>query len=219
MCILWLNVILGLALCQNNRDKDKDRDNLGEMEGRTRLVGNSTRQKDASTGKTVGMVILNPPAAGHPTPSSKERPVFKLARQMRDPAPDVQPRIGLTAQTPAPAEVSRACDAQAAGVGRAEGREDPHLSVAAPRAVSAMTKALEFWENELESDIHRTYVLEGIEFGFSLVDDKNISLKAHRRNYRSVLENFDIVEHKIKQEILLKRYIVCNAPPPRSHLV
>jgi hypothetical protein len=88
-----------------------------------------------------------------------------------------------------------------------------HTGVTTPRANSAMTEALEFWKKELDNDIHRTYVLKGIEFGFDLVDDSNIELKAHRRNYRSVLENADLVELKIKNEILLKRYTICESPP------
>jgi hypothetical protein len=60
-----------------------------------------------------------------------------------------------------------------------------------------MTDALEFWRQELDDDEHRTYILNGIEFGFSLVDNTDITLTAHGKNYRSALDNSTQVEEKI----------------------
>jgi hypothetical protein len=81
------------------------------------------------------------------------------------------------------------------------------------RAKSDMTDALEVWRRELAFDEHRTYILNGVEFGFNLVDNEEVTLSAHRRNYKSVLENFSQVEEKITNEVRLGRYVVSDHKP------
>ena len=56
-------------------------------------------------------------------------------------------------------------------------------------------------------------MLNGVEFGFSLIDNDDVPLSANRRNYKSVLENFARVEEKITNEIVLGRYVVSELKP------
>ena len=70
------------------------------------------------------------------------------------------------------------------------------------------------WERELEADIDKDFLLDGIQRGFHIVD-KGVTFKpAHTANYRSATgENHSKVEMQICQEILEGHYVITPHQP------
>ena len=218
-------MVLGLIILSLGRDLAGATD--GVTDERTPRVGSITPQKGVPTASLADTVIstqrLDP--RDQPVPNSANaHPAFKLAGQDKPAIPDAhpvgEPGGGLTADTATahmdlPGEsVNRPVSINIVDQPILPPRECSDIRTKpAPRAECAMTDALEFWRAELAQDAHRTYILNGIEFGFSLVDDDDIPLRAYRSNYRSALDNSALVELKMRNEIALKRYIVCEAKP------
>jgi hypothetical protein len=90
-----------------------------------------------------------------------------------------------------------------------QGRES---AVALPLPPSApMTLVLSVWEHELAYDVNKTFLLEGVEFGFRIIDTPCDLCNSFSKNYRSVLLDDRIkVETQILKEINLGRYIVVD---------
>ena len=79
---------------------------------------------------------------------------------------------------------------------------------------SALSKSLDVWRRELEFDINKTFILDGVEFGFMILDSNCTMPMTFSKNYRSVLVNdCEKVEAQILKEIKLGRYIVVENPP------
>ena len=73
------------------------------------------------------------------------------------------------------------------------------------------------WQNELNSDIDKQFILDGILNGFSIIVNDNVVnvLPAFCGNYKSVLSHNvkSKVEKQIIDEINLNRYVVCLEKP------
>jgi hypothetical protein len=73
---------------------------------------------------------------------------------------------------------------------------------------------LSVWEEELYGDKDRIFVLNGIQYGFSIVDRPCELRDVYRRNYRScLLENRELVEAQIAKEVSLGRYVITDIRP------
>jgi hypothetical protein len=77
-----------------------------------------------------------------------------------------------------------------------------------------VSKNIMEWEAELKEDLNKEFILNGIRFGFRIIDRpctlKNVCL----RNYRSCLfESRELVEAQITKEIRLGCYVVVEEPP------
>jgi hypothetical protein len=78
-----------------------------------------------------------------------------------------------------------------------------------------VTQCLPVWRMELEYDVNKTFILDGIQFGFKIIDRDCGVLRASCKNYKSaLLDNHDRVELQILKEIRLGRYIIVDNPPP-----
>jgi hypothetical protein len=79
---------------------------------------------------------------------------------------------------------------------------------------SDMTLAWTRWNTELEGDINREYLLDGVMNSFLIVDRECDLNNISRRNYNSVYTlNQDYAEKQILKEIKLGRYIVTDIQP------
>ena len=75
------------------------------------------------------------------------------------------------------------------------------------------TLNLEAWTHELDNDIDKQFILDGISDGFYLID-KNIRLEpAEMENYRSSTSQHALVEAQIRREISKGRYVVTPSKP------
>jgi hypothetical protein len=80
--------------------------------------------------------------------------------------------------------------------------------------VSRVTERLSIWDRELLVDINRAYILEGIQFGFMIIDSVCDFHSTFSRNYRSVLCDERVkVELQLIKEVKLGRYIIVEDPP------
>ena len=72
------------------------------------------------------------------------------------------------------------------------------------------------WQSEL-SHLHivnKSFLLEGVEFGFKILDDGQRPEGFLRENYLSAsLHNKDKVEKQLLFEINNDRYVICTGPP------
>jgi hypothetical protein len=79
---------------------------------------------------------------------------------------------------------------------------------------SALSSSIEIWRAELELDFNREYILDGIEFGFMIIDQPCSMVNTCSRNYKSVLQDVEgKVEAQILKEVKLGRYIIVSSPP------
>jgi len=71
------------------------------------------------------------------------------------------------------------------------------------------------WERELEGDKDRDFLLEGIKYGFRVVDKDVVITDAYCENAKSAnsSENFAKVESKIKQELSQGNYVATDVRP------
>ena len=75
------------------------------------------------------------------------------------------------------------------------------------------TLNLEAWTHELDNDIDKQFILDGISDGFYLID-KNIQLEpAEMENYKSSTSQHALVEAQIRREISEGRYVVTPSKP------
>jgi hypothetical protein len=80
--------------------------------------------------------------------------------------------------------------------------------------VAKMTLAYEVWEQELGDDYNKTFLLNGVKFGFMILDRECTLTNIDRRNYKSCHEvNAVLAEKQIQKEVDQGRYIVCSEPP------
>ena len=79
---------------------------------------------------------------------------------------------------------------------------------------SDMTLAWKRWNTELEGDINKEYLLDGVMNVFFIVDRECDLNNINRRNYNSVYTlNHEYAEKQILKEIELGRYIVTDIHP------
>jgi hypothetical protein len=89
---------------------------------------------------------------------------------------------------------------------------NPKANPIVPQA--PVTRCLDRWRSELLDDPDRDFILEGIEFGFKLVDEQTAPPPTSCDNYSSATRDFKTqVEKQITAEIDQGRYIVCEKPP------
>ena len=85
---------------------------------------------------------------------------------------------------------------------------EPSLSIA------PLTAKLNKWKIELDNDIDREFLIDGIQYGFKIASPPENIKCVHRNNYNSATkENRDLVEKQIIHEIQLGRYQICDYPP------
>jgi hypothetical protein len=81
--------------------------------------------------------------------------------------------------------------------------------------VSSVTGSLENWRRELANDFDSDFILDGVEFGFKLIDEDSMPDSYDCDNYNStVRENRVLVEKQIREEVEKGRYIISDIPPP-----
>ena len=80
--------------------------------------------------------------------------------------------------------------------------------------ISKMTLCYDVWKDELGDDVNKTFLLNGIKYGFMIIDRVCTLADVERRNYRSCNDlNAMLAEKQIQKEVDLGRYILCpNAP-------
>jgi hypothetical protein len=87
-------------------------------------------------------------------------------------------------------------------------------TVLPPAPMSRMTANLATWRLELQSSLNKSFLLEGVQFGFKIVDDDCKPVGCLRSNYKSAnVENKGTVEEQLVFEIDCGRYVVCSCPP------
>ena len=69
------------------------------------------------------------------------------------------------------------------------------------------------WEDFLGNDKDRSFLLNGIQNGFDVVQTKGIPVSVEQNNYKSTTENFVLVEKQISQEICEGRYKLVTEKP------
>jgi hypothetical protein len=107
--------------------------------------------------------------------------------------------------------------ARACGRGRDYKCDNGVLSVnkELPLAPSALlTKNISVWCRELANGDNKDFLIDGIRYGFMIIDRVCELSNCFRRNYGSVLhDNRDLVELQILKEIRLGRYVKVSTPP------
>jgi hypothetical protein len=79
---------------------------------------------------------------------------------------------------------------------------------------SALSLSLDTWRLKLEYDINREFILNGVEFGFMVIDKPCVMPTTCSRNYKSVLLDVEgKVEAQILKEVKLGRYVIVTSPP------
>ena len=72
-----------------------------------------------------------------------------------------------------------------------------------------IVKALPVWEKELEGDEDRDFIINGIKYGFKLVDGPTTRIEKLRSdNHSSAIKYADKVEKRIKEEIADRNYVI-----------
>jgi hypothetical protein len=95
--------------------------------------------------------------------------------------------------------------------------EDSNLFVNSLPVVplSPVTECLAKWREELIDDFDADFILNGIEFGFTLIDASAKPEHAFCKNYKSATsDNKSLSEEQIKVELEKGRYIVSEVCPP-----
>jgi hypothetical protein len=75
---------------------------------------------------------------------------------------------------------------------------------------------LEAWENELENDFDKTFLLHGIEFGFDIANQENLQVDILAKNHPSVLSGSQLYEKahlQILNEIECGNYVLTESSP------
>ena len=89
-----------------------------------------------------------------------------------------------------------------------------HLVFVTQPSPSPLTTKYEVWEEELQHDKDKTFLLEGIRDGFKIIDQEVSKDSVFCKNYKSATEP-DIVsevEAQILKEIDNEHYIICDKP-------
>ena len=68
---------------------------------------------------------------------------------------------------------------------------------------------LEAWENELENDFDKTFLLHGIEFGFDIANQENLPVDILAKNHPSVLPGSQLYEKAHLQILNEIEYLCC----------
>ena len=86
----------------------------------------------------------------------------------------------------------------------------PEIKVPSNQVTSPLTACYERWEKELQNDIDRTFILEGVKNGFYILSPVENPTPVHSTNYKSATcqENRHRVEEQIKKEISKGHYII-----------
>ncbi len=79
---------------------------------------------------------------------------------------------------------------------------------------SPLTECCNEWEKELEGDIDKHFLLNGVKYGFKIIDQDVSEDPVFCRNYKSATDPIisKDVEKQILEEIDNNRYIICNSP-------
>ncbi len=74
---------------------------------------------------------------------------------------------------------------------------------------------VEKWSNELNNDVDRDYLLDGIQYGFSIVDREDVVQKVDTANHSSCMtaKNKQRVEQMLRSEIANERYVPVDIKP------
>ena len=79
-----------------------------------------------------------------------------------------------------------------------------------------LTQCLDKWFIELETDKDKAFLLDGIQFGFKILNEHHQQVhRVHCQNYKSAT-NFEVrslVEAQIAEELNTGRYVTCHMPP------
>ena len=87
-------------------------------------------------------------------------------------------------------------------------------SVVCERANCKLSSQLKNWELLLRDDIDKDFVMQGVEWGFDILEGKQPIFAADMQNYKSTThENVSKVERQIKSEIELGNYRIVNKKP------
>ena len=72
---------------------------------------------------------------------------------------------------------------------------------------------LEQWDkNLITNDPDHKWILNGIKYGFKIVNSTQTPAAVTMDNYKSAFENRDVVKKQIKEEIIEGRYLTCSKP-------
>jgi hypothetical protein len=81
--------------------------------------------------------------------------------------------------------------------------------------MSPVTSCLDKWREELIDDYDSEFILNGIEFGFTLTDASAVPEPAFCKNYKSATcESKVLSEEQIKVELEKGRYVISDVCPP-----
>ena len=87
--------------------------------------------------------------------------------------------------------------------------EKKHIAPQPSNSTRQIVKALPVWERELEGDEDRDFIINGIKYGFKLVDGPTTRIEKLRSdNHSSAIKYADKVEKRIKEEIADGNYVI-----------
>ena len=152
-----------------------------------------------STNKTKESRVPDAKISGTPSDHAPPKSTAKVA-SLDSGSAATQADLNMTSRSREPSRVQHTNDTRSS-------------SPTVPMA--PVTKCLDRWRTELQDDPHKDFILEGIEFGFKLVDEGVSPPPTSCDNYGSATRDLQSqVEKQITAEIDQGRYIVCDKPPP-----
>ena len=81
-------------------------------------------------------------------------------------------------------------------------------------AASKVNSHIESWRTELKNDVDKAYLLDGIQYGFDILEGKSPDFRACMTNYKSATDsNRDKVEAQIVDELAQGNYLEVKSPP------
>jgi hypothetical protein len=82
------------------------------------------------------------------------------------------------------------------------------------RTTTKLTACIDVWKREMEGDIDKDFILNGVANGFDIIDSYVLPPFMSRNNYRSTTgENKSKVEKRISEEIAKGNYVLCGSKP------
>ena len=92
------------------------------------------------------------------------------------------------------------------------------MGIASPTAEATSTPFsptlnITAWQHELINDPDCDFILDGIKFGFKIIEPPDMDGNIEMNNYKSTREHATLVEAEIQKEIMEGRYIVTPGKP------
>ncbi len=77
---------------------------------------------------------------------------------------------------------------------------------------SSIASAYDVWDQELQDDVDRDYLLDGIKYGFHLTDSEAVLHPASFPNHKSTEDSRAAVEKELRSQIAAGHYVIASEP-------